>query len=132
MITDPEQLVSEKAEELRDLSRQLADSGRHAGDFYERIMLEDNAAREHGATPRLTDHQRTYVARIVGESPTSPEERERRRLELQDAQLALEQAASRWRTWIASPDNVDRLIAMAEAGPAAEPDQSKVARWYRR
>lgn len=129
MIRTPEDMLDDKARSLQELAARFSESGMFAGDFYESQMHADNRARDAGEPPVLDTWQREYVIRIVGERPRTPEQREQARIAAQDTQLALDEAARRWKQFIGVPANVDKLIALVEQAPTPEPT---VAPWLRK
>lgn len=133
-MISPEQLVADKVEAIAALRAEPAGRPeRFEHEALAQLLRLDDERLARGESPAIHELARDWAESF--RASRTPQERAAARLEAQDAELAREQAATRWRTWIADSDNVDRLIAMVEAGPSSAPvapSQSKIPPWLRR
>lgn len=128
MITDPEALTKAKSEAIAELRADARRRGhKYDHEYYAEILREDDARIARGEPSQIDPLVRDYVEAF--RTRRTPEEREQRRIAEQDRQLEREQAALRWKRFIAEPSNVDKLIALVEQAPTPEPT---VAPWLRK
>ena len=128
LYTDPEALARAKSEAINALRAEAERLGyQHDSEYYAQLLRDDDARVARGEATLIDPLIRDYVENF--RQRRTPEEREQARIAAQDLQLARDEAAGRWKRFIAEPTNVDKLIALVEQAPAPEPT---VAPWLRR
>ena len=128
MITDPETLARAKSEAINALRAEAERQGyQYDSEYFAQLLRDDDARVANGEPSQIDPLVRDYVENY--RSRRTPEEREQARIAAQDLQLARDQAARRWKAFIAEPANVDKIIAMVQEAPMPE---SAIAPWLRR
>lgn len=127
MITDPDTLALAKSSAIAELRQEAARRGyKYDAEFFAQLLREDDERAARGEPSQISELVRDYVENF--RTRRTPADREQARVAAQDAQLARDQAALRWKKFISEPANVDSLIALVGQAPEATPP---VAPWLR-
>ena len=128
MYTDPEALARDKTEAMAELRAEAARRGyKYDHEAFADLLREDDERLANGEPSQISPLVRDYIEGF--RQRRTPEERERARMADQDRYFAREQAATRWKKFIAEPANVDALIALVGQSPTPTPTE---APWLRK